>query len=159
MRKTPPCNHVKMLGSFGNIKSKFSQIPAIFLVLNNSHQEENKALKTSRWVLCHNAMPKLLPVSVELDESTHYLKDVLDTFWRCSHNHYPNRSSHTNLWLIPSVKTWKHCCKWPLIMGIWRESQNTPAGSRPRSGCKTLATPKVPQNFSYMFIFLEPTCK
>lgn len=41
--------------SFGSIKSKFSQIPEIFLVLNKSHQEENEALKTFRRVLCHKA--------------------------------------------------------------------------------------------------------
>lgn len=51
--------------------------------------------------------PHFPAVSVELEESTHYLKDVLDTFWRCSHKHYPNRTFHTNLWLTESLKSLK----------------------------------------------------
>lgn len=49
------CQDVGFISPSLYIKSKFSQIPAIFLVLNKSHQEENEALKTFRWVLRHKA--------------------------------------------------------------------------------------------------------
>ena len=52
-------------------------------------------------------VPPFPAVFVELEESIHYLKGVLDTFWRCSHKRYPNRTFHTNLWLMQSLKSLK----------------------------------------------------
>jgi len=52
-------------------------------------------------------VPPFLPMSMELEESIHYPKDGLGTSWRCSHKHYPNRTFHTNLWLIQSVESLK----------------------------------------------------